>query len=539
MTIFLTIIAVVVIFSLLVLIHEYGHFSAARKAGIRVLEFGFGFPPRLWKKKVGETLYTINAIPFGGFVKLYGEDSSDPKAFKDPASFSSQSKWVRAKVVLAGVVMNFLLAIGLLTVGFIFGIEPLLVSEHDLYSAIEQGVVKTAPGVFIDTTDPTVAVLGIAPGDEILAIDDTPITHTKQIAPLARKSAEKDVDLLIRKKSDARTVTVHVPLVESNSLGIQLKPVANIPRLIILNIKEDGLAKKVGFKKGDVILSVDGKEIYSWNDFQTALFQKEALAIRIVRGDVILDIPYVQNFEGRVIITDVFADSPAEKFGFRPGDRIISIGAERVTTAAEVQKVIANADGSEKNYELVRDANIIRISARIEPKSRLGIALSEAVFFNRDDFSFYTKGVITSLLEIGDIRLSPWPAFKQAISESARLTGVTVNAFGNTIKSLLVSNSVPSDIGGPVQIAYYTHTFVQQGFFALLRFTALLSLSLAVMNVLPIPALDGGRLFFIIVETVTGRKVAARFEAVIHAVGFILLMALIAVITYSDIVKLF
>ncbi|MEK7523998.1 MAG: site-2 protease family protein, partial [Patescibacteria group bacterium] len=125
MDIVLTIIAVIVIFSALVLIHEYGHFIMARRAGIKVEEFGIGFPPRLFKKKFGETLYTINAIPFGGFVKLYGEDSSDPKAQKSNRSFSSKSPWVRTKVVVAGVVMNFILAIVLLTIGFSFGTEPL------------------------------------------------------------------------------------------------------------------------------------------------------------------------------------------------------------------------------------------------------------------------------------------------------------------------------------------------------------------------------------------------------------------------------
>src|SRR5438552_12800 len=111
MDILLTIIAVIVIFSLLVIIHELGHFITARRNGIKVLEFGFGFPPRLWSKKVGETEYSINAIPFGGFVKLFGEDSSDKKVLENKRSFAGKSPWVRTKVVVAGVVMNLILAV--------------------------------------------------------------------------------------------------------------------------------------------------------------------------------------------------------------------------------------------------------------------------------------------------------------------------------------------------------------------------------------------------------------------------------------------
>lgn len=539
MTIFLTIIAVIVIFSVLVLVHEYGHFATARKAGIKVLEFGFGFPPRLWSKKKGETLYTINAIPFGGFVKLYGEDNSDPKVIKDPKSFASQSKWVRTKVIVAGVFMNFALAILLLTIGFIFGIQPLLVNENDLYANIETGIVETSPGIYVGDVSESVEKLGVKVGDKILAINDAPITDLSQIRQLQSKGATKDVDLTLAHEKNAGTYKVHLPLINKNELGISLKSFATIPRLKIAGIKEAGLGASAGFKVGDTVLTVNGTQVYSQSDWAELTSQSEKVTVKVLRGDATLDIQYQQNFEGRVVIAQVLPESPAKNFGFQDGDRIISISGQRVATAQDVQKLVAEANGQEKDYSLVRNSQIISIKAKIEPKTKLGIALSEVTFFNRDDFSFYPNGTITSLVHINNVRLGPWSAFKQAISESVRLTGVTINAFGNTIRSIVGKMSVPNDIGGPVQIAYYTHTFVQEGFFALLRFTALLSLSLAVMNILPIPALDGGRLLFIIIEAITGRRVSARFEALVHGIGFILLMGLILLITYSDIVKLF
>ena len=121
-------IAFLIIFSVIVLIHEFGHFYAARKSGIKVEEFGIGLPPRIWGKKIKGVIYSVNWIPFGGFVKLFGEDYSDPKLLKSKDSFVAKPLRNRMAVVLAGVFMNLVLAIGLLFIGFTFGIQPLITS---------------------------------------------------------------------------------------------------------------------------------------------------------------------------------------------------------------------------------------------------------------------------------------------------------------------------------------------------------------------------------------------------------------------------
>src|SRR3989339_1680987 len=108
MSVVLSIIAFFLIFSLLVLIHEGGHFFMAKRAKVKVEEFGFGLPPRIFGKKYGETIYSINAIPFGGFVKLYGEDSTDKKISQNKRSFVAKSARARILIVCGGVIMNFL-----------------------------------------------------------------------------------------------------------------------------------------------------------------------------------------------------------------------------------------------------------------------------------------------------------------------------------------------------------------------------------------------------------------------------------------------
>ncbi|MBI2639048.1 RIP metalloprotease RseP [Candidatus Peregrinibacteria bacterium] len=533
MSVLLTIIAVIVIFSVLVLIHEYGHFLAARRAGIKVLEFGIGFPPRLFSKKYGETLYSVNAIPFGGFVRLFGEDAVSEEILKNKRSYAHKSPWVRIKVVVAGVFMNFVLAIVLLTIGFSFGIEPLLVTEQDLFQHLEAGNVKSEPGIFVGKVSDSAKTLGVAPGDKLLAIDDKPITENSQLA------ASKDIDItLVSLKGE--TKKIHLPLVSKDRFfGIDFKPFTEFPRLVILEVKPDSASIRAGLKSGDVILQVNGSETYFPEDFETVISQSNEARFRVMRGNQILEISVSLPDQKRVVIADVFENSAAQQARFEKGDIVLSMDGAAIAKPEQIQEMLRKNPGKEMVYRISRRGTEIQIKAKAGAKNILGIALSTVSSFRNSEVSVYRGSILTSITEIKKVRYAPWKAFKQAISESVRLTGLTVSAFGRTLKSIVSQFTVPAEIGGPVQIAYYTHTFVQEGFFALLRFTALLSLSLAVINVLPIPALDGGRLLFIAIEVIFKKRVNARFESMVHSIGFVLLLLLIVLITYSDITKLF
>ena len=142
----------IVVFSLLILIHELGHFYFAKRAGVKVEEFGLGMPPRLFGKKYGETLYTINWIPFGGFVRLYGEDATDPDILKSSRSFASKTPWQQVQIICGGVLMNFLLAFLLLSFGFWYGIEPLYASPEEQLNGIRDGQIELEHGIYFSQT---------------------------------------------------------------------------------------------------------------------------------------------------------------------------------------------------------------------------------------------------------------------------------------------------------------------------------------------------------------------------------------------------
>ncbi len=168
---FLIIVGVVLILSFLVFIHELGHFLAARRNGIRVLEFGIGFPPKVWTIKKGDTVYSFNLIPFGGFVKLYGEDSSDKRVLKSPHSYASKTPWQKMKVVLAGVLMNFLVFWVLMSISLMIGIAPMITSQDEYRAAFMDGTFKGEPGVIVDEFYLNGELAPSLTGREVTAID--------------------------------------------------------------------------------------------------------------------------------------------------------------------------------------------------------------------------------------------------------------------------------------------------------------------------------------------------------------------------------
>ncbi len=355
---FITILTFFIILLVLVLAHEWGHFFAARKLGIKVEEFGFGFPPRLASIEKEGTRYSFNWLPLGGFVKLKGESSGDAS---EPDSFAAQKPWRRTIVLVAGVTMNMILAFILLSLGFMSGVPVSLTDE------------------------------------EVARAHDVKI----QIAYVSTKSP----------------------------------------------------AAEAGLKVGDIILSLDG-EIFS------NLEQTQA---------------YIASHS----------------------DRPINIKLQRFNSeiSTEVQPVLL---------------------PEVADRPVLGISLVQT-------------GILTF----------PWyEAIWQGARATVVLTKEIVLSFGSLFRSLFVSRQVPVDLAGPVGIAIITGQVVDMGFIYILQFAALLSINLALINILPFPALDGGRVLFVIIEKIRRKPTDVKIEAIVHNIGFAFLMFLVILITYRDIMRI-
>jgi len=466
MTVLLSIIGFLLAFSILVLVHELGHFWAAKRNGIKVEEFGFGMPPRLWSKKKGETVYSFNLIPIGGFVKLFGEDGTE--GAKSDRGYAGKSKWIRTKVLVAGVVMNFLLAWLIISAGFMVGMEPMIGSYEEMYQAVEEGV---------------------------MVIQEVPDLD-------AAVAEEKDVTLFTRVKIFG-TDDVVVSLG-----GVGVYSIEDLESLHLIESRGGKGAEGMMAASGELIIYRNGERVSYGSGFGKD----------IVIGD----------FAG-IIVNYVFPGSPAAEAGLGEGNVIEAIDGNGFESVEGLITYIG--ENSQKDLLIsVQDGRLLKI--RPGDDGKLGISLTEL----RGDY--YEVLQPTEILELKDEQYPFYTAPYHALKESVRLVGVVFGSVGDLVSSGVSKGEVPDDVRGPVGIAYFSGVFVQEGIVPFLRFVAMLSLGLAVLNILPFPALDGGKLMFVLIELVIRRKVPAKFENYIHALGFLLILALLVSITYKDIVWL-
>ncbi len=342
------------------LVHEFGHFYVAKKAGMKVEEFGFGFPPRFFGIKKGETVYSINWIPFGGFVKIYGESGEGEG---NPRSFVSKSLGARAKVIVAGVLMNLLLAAVLLGFGNFLGLRIGLI------------------------------------GDEV-----------------------------------ARDIKVQ-----------------------IIQVAQDSPAEVAGLKTLDEI-----KRLQKNNDV------------------------------------------------IQP------------TNVEAVQNFIKKYAGEEINLTIIRNGGEVdlKLIPRKDPPPGQG-------------------AIGVNLAKTGIVSYPWYEAIWRGIHDTGIMAANIAVALGLFFKNLFIDSKLIGDVSGPIGIAILTGQAVGLGFNYLLQFVALLSINLAVLNIIPFPALDGGRLLFIGIEKLKGSPVSKKVEGFVNAAGFAFLIGLMIWITVKDVSKFF
>lgn len=356
-----------VLLSVLVLVHEIGHFLAAKKIGVKVEEFGLGYPPRLFGKKIGETIYSLNLLPFGGFVKLFGENGpASAKASVSKQAFYSRNKLERAIILIAGVFMNFLLGVVVISIIFTNGV---LIPSEKVYV---QQVIKNSPAF----------LAGIEENDQIVSLNGKAIKTPQDLIAQTKEGAGKEASLVIKRCT--------------------LEKIDNVPT---------------------------GKE----------------------------------------------------------------------NNCSTIEKV------------LVPRTNV-------SPKEGpMGVAISNLV-----------------------VKKYPlWQAPIYGTREAFRMSYLIAEGVFKIFGQLIFKANLPSDVAGPIGIYQITSEAVKFGPLAILQLLGLLSLNLAVVNILPIPALDGGRLAMIFLEVIVGKRKLERYENLVSSIGFATIIGLIVLITFSDLNRIF
>ncbi len=398
----MTILIFIIILLALVIIHEAGHFFAAKSAKVRVDEFAFGFPPRLFSVKKGETLYAFNALPIGGYVKIHGENGEDKnnqdgsEKIKDKRNFAHKHPLIKIFILAAGVIMNILLAYILITAS-----------------------------TYISTTF------------------------------VADKNSNE-----------------YQTFLKENRIKNE--------RVIIVNVLENSPAALAGIKAGYEI-----EKIYlNQENLSGEVFSKKSLDLKKEGDEIVSEISKALNSN-----ENKFNDSITFVYKNLKGD----------TASATVAGVynLANSDNKDKKM--------------------IGISLGK----------------------VATINLKFTEAVKLGYEKTIEYTRLTLIGFKDLFVKLFTTGNLSEGVAGPIGMVKEVGNVREMGFNYLLLFTAVLSISLAVFNILPFPALDGGRILFVLIEWITGRKISEKWQNILNGAGFLLLILLMIFVTVKDVMKLF
>lgn len=538
----LGIVGVILILSFLVVIHEWGHYIAAKKNGVQVDEFAIGFPPTLhsWegKKKNKGTTFKINLIPFGGYVKLHGEDATEKSLFKDKHSFASKTPWQKVEIICAGVLMNFLVFWVLMSISMMIGVAPLVTNADEFRNAFKDGVLKAEPYVLVDNVDAESRAFeaGIASGDRLVSINSESVDFVpEELQKLLDFRVDEDVELVFQRE-DQSEYSVNASKEGVKDYGLKFYPVTSLPAAKVTDVQSELLGEYL--QVGDIVTEINDTPIFDIENVITAVYdgsREGQSKFEFVRDGQKNE--FLVPVENRQIVTGFLPDSIAEEAGIEVGDRIVAIEDEQIYFGDYIPEIVSELDGV-VSYTILRGDEQIVFELTPGEDGLIGVSLAPEIKVSDYTFDFQPEFLLSSVVEMQLIKEPFYKAPITALSEGTKIAGQTAKAFLGTLGDVATKLEVSDQVGGPVQVAKLGFQFVQTGGVDLLSFIALISLSLAVINILPIPALDGGRLLFIIIEAFRGKPLNPKAEAMIHYLGFWLLIAFIVVVTFYDIIRI-
>jgi regulator of sigma E protease len=465
--------------SVLVFVHELGHFLTAKYFGMRVERFSVGFPPAIVGRTYGETEYVIGATPLGGYVKISGmiDESLDNEHVDEepePWEFRAKPVWQRIVVISAGVVFNAILAI------FIFG--GITWSQGEQYIPAEN-----VEQVYIQ--EGSVAHdLGLRSGDRIVKVNGEPLERFSQLDPPALVAADSLTLTVVR---DGERTRLHGPpdiisrlsRAQNNeeAFGLSFEPP------LIGGVRKGSPADSAGLQAADRILTIGSDSVQFWMEMSDLVQETEGASVQVQ--------------------------------WFRP-DSLVGARSDSGTSSL----VRDTGEGQIRAAEIAAEYNAEReryLFGILGPGGPGASPVTRSLLFNKFGLQTTTYGPVQAL---------------QAGVEETWTYGRTIVV---TLKRIVEGrDSLTDSLGGPVMIAKVTGDAASQGAVPFWSLVAALSITLAIMNVLPIPALDGGQLLFLLYEAVTRRRPSVRVRLVAQQVGMILLIGFMAFIIFNDIMRL-
>jgi regulator of sigma E protease len=531
-----TLLIFLVVLGVIVFVHELGHFVVAKCAGVYVDCFSLGFGPRVLGITIGETEYRLSAIPLGGYVRMAGQsDTAEDveQQAKDrythvPSArrFDRKSVPTRMAIIVAGPLMNLLFAVPVVLALLVGGEQqPLPVDATTIGRVLP---------------DSPAALAGLKPGDRILAVNTTPVATWQQWKRMAHNHIGIPLELSYLRRAQTNTVTITPVLdVARGFLGIGVEP---LQRAQVAAIMSNTPAAASTLQVGDVIDRLIGVEAHTLS--REALI--EAIRARPLRplklgvkrypptrmvsapfvwsnADVLVTPTRVGRLEHCFVVADVVVVPPGAPSNFpaRTGDRLVRIN-DRAMAPADMDKYI----------RALPTGSVAVVLERLE-------TIRWRIFKRRVVTSAQLTVCDGGLLGV-DFREAeqrvryPWrAALRQSVVESVQMVQDTLKSFVIIIRERIGIKA----LSGPVAIARLTGSAAQDGFDVLLRLVLLITVNLGIINLVPLPVLDGGHLLLLGIEGVVRRPLPLKLQVWIQKAGMAVLLALLVFVMYNDILQ--
>ena len=426
-----TIIAFVIVVGTLVIVHEFGHYLVARLVGVRVETFSIGFPPTIFRHRIGPTDFVIGLLPLGGFVKMAGDIPG--RGTGDPEELQNRTRGERLAILLAGPAMNFLLAILILAGLFWVGLE-------------RRVGLSDPPVVSYVAADSPAGTAGVRAGDRILALGGDPVADWRGVLEYIAVRPDREVVFTVDRGGAPQEIPVRVEG-DENAIGVS--------------------------------------GVYP---------------------------------PAPALVGEVGEGTPAEAAGLLPGDRIVGVDGAPVGSVREVQQIVLASGVRPLELTLEREGRTLALPVTPElveqpeggPLPRIGVQFAPPMRMQR--------------------AASAGAALREAVVETARWGRLTVEQLGR----LVGGSASPRQFSGPIGIAQASGEALRRGPTETLLLMAVLSLSLGVLNLLPIPVLDGGQIAVLLIESAVRRDLSARVRQGLMIAGAALMLVIFVLVILLD-----
>ncbi len=536
--------------TVLVFVHELGHFLVAKWCGVKVLKFSIGMGPRIVSVRRGDTEYAISLLPLGGFVKMLGDM---PGAEIDPEdadkAFNNKKVWQRAAIVFAGPLFNFVLALG---VYFAMFTGQQTFEATRIGSATVNGPAWSA---------------GLRPGDLILAVDGQKPRDYYELRELIGARPNSTLTIAYERDGEQHTANVTTRTYDENNVFQEREARGRIEvnnrfvEPLVAIVDTTSPAAQAGLLTGDRIMSVDGKQVSAWHEVRNLLQAGDGpVKLGVRRGEQVFDLTLtptepVAHLGGELLsaadrkngytglvskestLARVDADTPAALADLRVGDRVIAVTTHDQAGTATTRPV------NTLTLDLMMASDARDAITLVVQRGR-GISTHEVKFTEReekDDFKNVRRsqvfgaagdpaavGVYTMARKVG-----PVEGFTRAVKHVGQDMTLIVKGIAK-----IASGQLPTDsMGGPIMLFVIAEKSANAGLTEFLTMLAVISVNLGLINLVPVPVLDGGHLMFLAMEAIRRRPPSVRVREVANVVGLVMLLMLMVLVFKNDIVR--